>query len=252
MICPITKKRRKNWDTLHKGIKQHLKGMRCRRGPYDEITRWYTSDTTVIAPLVLELFRPALEKEYCEFDRKRRGDALSHDLYAYDPDQGVAIIQARQFSRRRSHYFARVRKTYFLTGRNEITHEAFRHPVSAQVVRRAVRDFGDDQHAIIRAIQSWMWKIPVHRLETASRQGDVLLVPVRRGRGQLVGTTLTLAESHVITAKEIRLDHGRCFALDPTVIHVKGQHAPEAILGWTDIRVAREAKAWNFAERIGD
>lgn len=37
-----------------------------------------------------------------------------------------------------------------------------------------------------------------------------------------------------------------------TLTHAKGQHAPTAMAGWTDIRVAREASAWNFADRVGD
>ena len=61
---------------------------------------------------------------------------------------------------------------------------------------------------------------------------------------------LTVAESHRILADEIRLN-GRCYAKNPTMVHAKNQHAPVELLdGWYSVRVAREADAWNFAERI--
>jgi hypothetical protein len=35
------------------------------------------------------------------------------------------------------------------------------------------------------------------------------------------------------------------------MVHAKNQHAPVELLdGWYSVRVAREADAWNFAERI--
>jgi len=59
-----------------------------------------------------------------------------------------------------------------------------------------------------------------------------------------------VAESHRILADEIRLN-GRCYAKNPTMVHAKNQHAPVELLdGWYSVRVAREADAWNFAERI--
>ena len=66
------------------------------------------------------------------------------------------------------------------------------------------------------------------------------------------GMSLTVSDSHRILADEIRLN-GRCFALNPTMIHTKGQHVPvENLTGWYSIRPARTANAWDFADRIGD
>ncbi len=247
--CPVTFKRRRDWFSLHKGIERVIRGMRCNRGDYGEIIHWNTQERLVQAFTILNLFRPALDDEYCEFDRKKRGGALNHDLYAYEPKQGVAVVQARQFFRRKANYYPQVRKTYFLAGQNEVTHEFFRQPISAQVVRRAANNRSVD---VVQAVQAWMWDTSIRQLTSSVRQGDVLMIPARRPAGVSAGRTLTVADSHVIRATDIRLTQKRCFALDPTMIHAKGQHAPVAMMGWADIRLAREAHAWDFADRVGD
>ena len=253
---PVTGKKHRGWDALHRGISKELRGTTPTRGAYDEILSW---PIPLPPPFIGEItfrhiigtFRPALEDEYCEFDKKGRGTALNHDLYGYDPDQGVAVVQARQAFRRHKNDYINVRKTYFLVGRNEITGEYFRHPVSSAAVRGAIR-VNPHPAAVVKAVQRWMWEVTEQQLARSVRQGDVLLVPEREPKSaELVGTRLIIAESHVITATEIRLN-GRCWALNPTVVHQKGQHAPVAMEGWCSIRIAREVSAWNFATRIGD
>jgi hypothetical protein len=136
-------------------------------------------------------------------------------------------------------------------GRNEITGEYFRHPVGSQAVRAAIKV---DPHpaAVVRAVQRWMWEVTEKQLAVSIRQGDILLVPERSvPEIPSRGTVLTVAESHEIRADEVRLN-GRCYALNPTVTHTKGQHAPVALTGWCSIRVARESAAWDFAVRVGD
>ena len=247
-LNPITNRKHRKWETLHREIGRAVAPVRV--GAWDEIAGF----GDVCASRIIDLFRPALEEEYIDLDRKGRGSCLNHDLYAYDPGQGVAVIQARQYYKRSARHYGATRKTYFLCGRNEITGEYFRHPVSAHTVRAACRRSTDPTRAdVVRAVQRWMWQVTEKQLSAAVRQGDILLVPEREPKNAPSrGVSLTVAESHRILADEIRLN-GRCYALNPTMVHAKGQHAPVEMLdGWYSIRVARTAHAWDFAERIGD
>lgn len=253
----MTGKTRRSWNALHGGVAKAIAKNNPVRGGYDEIlgygesrNSWRERVFAVTGRQIIEIFRPALEAEYVDFDRKKRGSALNHDLYAYDPSQGVAVIQARQAIG--SKWGMSSRKTYFLVGMNEITHEYFRHPVGAHAVRAAVKKRGEDGAAVIADIQKWMWEVTDRQLKNSVRQGDVLLVPEPEPKkAERKGSRFVVGESHEISADEIRLN-GRVYALNPTLIHTKGQHRPAAMRGWCSIRIAREADAWDFAERIGD
>ncbi len=245
---PITGKNHRQWEILHREIGKIIPA--AEYGHYDEIVKFGGCH----ARDIIALFSPALEEEYIDLDSKGRGSCLNHDLYAYDPAQGVAVVQARQFYRRAASHYGATRKTYFLCGRNEITGEYFRHPVSAAAVRAACRKSTDPTRAdVVRAVQRWMWQVTEKQLAKSIRQGDILLVPEREPKSAPSrGMSLTVADSHRILADDIRLS-GRCYALNPTMVHAKGQHRPvENLTGWYSIRVARESDAWDFAERIGD
>lgn len=220
------------------------------RGNYDEIVRFGDTTTTcAVKPgQIIALFQDCLTEEYCNFDRKGRGSALNHDLYGYDPKQGVAVIQARQCIGNK--YGKRSRKTYFLCGHNEITGSAFVHPVSSHAIRAAI-NAGADFVEVVKAAQRWMWEITPLQLAKSVRQGDLLLVPEKKPAGEYRGEIMTLGGSHEVHASEIR-ENGRIYALNPRLIHTKGQHAPVAVEGWASVRIAREADAWDFAQRIGD
>jgi hypothetical protein len=251
LINPVTGKYHLKWKTLHRSIGNEIKKLEIKRGIYDEIVGWGgdANNTKIHSKQIIKIFRSALDEEYVEFDRRRRGTALNHDLYGYDPAQGVAVIQARQAIG--SKYGIRTRKTYFLVGRNEITKEYFRHPVSAHTVRAAISK-DTNPVLVVKKVQMWMWEVTEKQLYSSSRQGDILLVPERSiPKIEPSGTTFTVADSHQIKADEIRLN-GRCYAKNPTVTHAKGQHASVAFKGWCSIRVARQSDAWDFADRIGD
>jgi len=259
-VNPINGKKHRTWEAMHKSIAKEIKPYPVRRDYYDAIAGWgrqtnaLYSAPVIRATAVICVFRECLEAEYIEFDVKGRGAALNHALYGYDPAQGVAVVQARQALRRRKFGYLTTHKTYFLVGRNEITGEYFRHPVSAHAVRAAIRK-NPDPAAAVRAVQRWMWEVSEKQLAQAVRQGDILLVPEKRvpdwTGGDALYHRLTVAESHEIRADEIRVN-GRCYALNPTIVHTKGQHAPVAMEGWVSVRVARESDAWDFAVRVGD
>jgi hypothetical protein len=249
---PITGKTHRTWQTLHAAIGKALgNDPTVSRDQWDAVKAFHPAAPAEPVPAwkILGLFRPALEAEYIDLDRKGRGSTLNHDLYAYDPQQGIAIVQARMFYRRAAGHYGATRKTYFLVGQNEITRQYFRHPVSSHAVRAAINGGKNP----IESIQRWLWEVTPNQLQAAIRQGDILLVPETRPPAidPIDTPALIIGGSHQITADEIR-QNGRIYALNPSVIHTKNQHAPVAAPGWHSIRQAREAAAWNFAQRIGD
>lgn len=226
-----------------------------QRGEYGELGG-VLFDTTASA--VLDKLDKCLPASFVSFDKKGRGDALNVDLYGWDPDEEVGVVQVRQAFRRYRDGFLNIRKTYVLCGYNEIG-TAFRHPVSAHAVRGAV-NAGADPVQTVRASQRWMWGVTSKQLEAVRRQGDILIVPERgTPRGELTeqGTEARLAGTHIVRSERIvTTTNGRLYALRPTLIHTKNQHrdarAPMADNSWYSVRVAHEAEAWDFSARFGD
>jgi hypothetical protein len=225
-----------------------------KRGSYGELIG--TINAMPVSE-TLKTFAPCLPAEYARFDRRRRGAAISWDLYGWDPVQEVAVVQIRQAWRNAAAHFLNVRKTYVLVGHNEITRAPFRHPVSASAVRAAVRR-GADPMGVVRAAQCWMWGVTERQLQRATRQGDVLLVPERSApRGELIecGSRAIVGGTHEIRAVRILQVGERVYALNPRVVHLRDQHEPIGATdhdGWHSVRVAAEGRNWDFSARVGD
>lgn len=251
---PITGKNHRSWEVAHREIGKKISGHTA--GKYEEIAFFscHNEVKIILAPIITNLFSPALEETYVDFDRKGRGSALNYDLYAYDPAQGVAIIQARQAYRRAASHYMATRKTYFLCGQNEITKEYFRHPVSSHKVRSACKlSLDKTREDAICSIQCWLWEVTPKQLEKSTRQGDLLLVPASTPKSsESLGRSVLLGGSHWLISDEIHAVKGRYYALNPNMAHIKGQHKTVALDGWYTIRIGREASAWDFAQRIGD
>lgn len=224
-----------------------------RRGAYGEIA----SIDGVPAASLLGRYRPALPDLYID-GGKRWVESVNVDLYGYDADQEVAVVQARQFSRDKRRGWTNMRKTYFLCGFNEITRAPFRHPVSHAAVLAAARKRPHDAVAPVRAAQRWMWQCTERQLADGIRQGDVLLVRERgepKGVVPAGGDIVIVGGSHEVHARRIAQDGGgMVYALNPLLVHTKHQHDPVTVEhdGWYSVRVAREQRAWSFASRLGD
>lgn len=235
-----------------------------KRGGYDEIISIGGSYDGVAA--IQEHFSPCLPETYCDFDRKQRGAAQNVDLYGVDLEQNVAVYQVRLAYRWAAKHFMSVKKSYVLVGFNDESGEPFRHPVGAHKIRKAADRFPNDAAAVVRAAQEWMWEITPKQLERAlaarQRQGDVLLLKDRLPKDaealELIDGWYPVGGeegTHQVYADEVRVKDGRVFALNPKLVHRKNQHchvfAGEGE-GWYSVRLAREAAAWDFAERFGD
>ena len=235
----------------------------CTRGDYMQIVSLHGSGAATPKDII-GIYSDALPElgiEGYKINSRIRGwTAVNADLYGYDWEQDVAVIQIRQATQGRR--WKVVRKTYALVGHNE-NGNPFRHPVSSAAVRGAVRAHPDDPKHAVKRVQSWMWDCSILQLEEAlasgCRQGDVLMVRVRKSKSfvALENRVIVLGDSHKILASSLYKDSrgdGSVIALNPSMIHTKGQHDPVCapVEGYYSIRLAREARSWTFGERVGD
>lgn len=224
------------------------------RGRHDEIITVNGQS----AKIILREFGDALPEPFVSFDKAGRGDALNCDLYAYDEEQGVAVVQVRHAFRRYRNGYLNRHVDYVLVGRNEMTGQLFRHPVSAPKVRAAIRRDRLNPAAGVLAAQQWMWGVTPRQQANGIRQGDVLLV-AERGEPKNItaelGTTHVVGGSHEIRAQRIvQVGNSRIWAWSPSLWHTKDQHAPVYAdhEGWHSVRVARSAATWEWGTRLGD
>lgn len=183
------------------------------------------------------------------FDRKGRGQALNWDLYGVGQDVHAGtlliVIQIRQYEMRTRNGYANVRKNYFLLGTNE-DGSVFAHPVSANVVRTAIRLERD----VIKACQDWMFGGDYSRM---LRHGDLALVPLsKRPAAEIVAADrMVLEDSHEITASQFR-QNGHLYVQHPTLTHIPGTHPPVTGSGWFRVVVGARADFWRFAAPTKD
>lgn len=229
------------------------------RGAYGQIvSATYEDGVNLHCDKVIKIFATVLPETFAEFDKKMRGDALNLDLYGYDEDQGVAVIQIRHAFRMYKNGFMNVHKDYVLVGQNEETKEFFRHPVSGHAIHAAIRKDPTHLEAAVRGAQRWMWEVSDAQLAKGIRQGDILMVPSDRKPPKAIPLdekSVVVAGTHEINAAEFCKDtKGNIWAFAPTMRHTKGQHSIAHGQGefWHAIKVGRESQAWEWGVRLGD
>lgn len=184
-----------------------------------------------------------------ESDHRMRGTAVNTDIYGYDGSQGLAVIQVRETVFRPGR-FSRVRKNYFLIGRNE-NGSAFAHCVPSPLRSKVALQTPE---STVAWVLSKIWKVPMSDLGEVERQGDVAFIPVSRipkGAERLEGVhEVLLAESHSLRAREIYQGaNGALFVRrGARLVHTKRQHrCVRAKAGLYRVVVGYREKAWNFS-----
>jgi len=193
------------------------------------------------------------------FDTHGRGEAINMSIYGIDlvDGQPLGVVQVRQWHKRRSWQFARVRKNYFLVGRNEGTGLPFAHAVESRVVHAAVARDPSPQSPVTAA-RAWIFSVLASKLPQVLRHGDVAAVPVRalpRGERHVVANTpagTQVIDNHVLQADELLEIGSNLYARNPHLQHLKGQHADVAGTGWHRIQVGLRAATWQFASPTAD
>jgi len=182
-----------------------------------------------------------------ESDRRRRGESINIACTDRDDAQRLALIQVRQ-ARFRPNRYTRVRKDYYLVGRNE-NGNAFAHPVDAT------------SKTPLRRVLAGIWGCDPRDLDDIRRNGDVAFVPVRSIPDHAIPTEdlrITVAGSHVVTGS-LRVVWHPDGDLDiyttrrAKIEHAKRQHPTARVRqGWFRVVVARRGSRWGFTRPTAD
>lgn len=185
-----------------------------------------------------------------------RSAKLSVDLYGYDEQKGLAVIQVRLTIVHRRKRYANVWKNWFLIGRNE-DGTAFAHSIPSP--RRAKAALETPESTVEWALCK-IWDVKPEILGQIIRQGDLAFVPVKRlpNRSSVLPdtTTLLLRNSHTLHAPEILKspDDKYFVRKGATLVHEPGQHETISVEPGRLYRVAigyREPH-WDFAAETAD
>lgn len=116
------------------------------------------------------------ETGFTEINRRGGFESRNIDVYGYDVTRDLAVVQIRRARRRNADSYTRVSKLYCLIGRDE--GQLFSHPLPSSP-RRNPNLWDMSPEDIVTWAESKIFGVPVDKLHTVIRQGDVALVPVR-------------------------------------------------------------------------
>lgn len=200
------------------------------RGRFGEITSKIPAEISSLIERVLK----EISFEEGVTSRNRRGgfDAFNCDVYGYDVKRKLAAIQLRYSWKRRESDWLNTSKWYALVGIDE--GQIFSHVIDTSFRRNPDIDDATPEE-IVRWAESKIFRVPVARLDTIIRQGDVALVPVRsipRSAKKIDGKDYryTFRKSH-----KVRVDgwayideesHRHWLDGIVEIDHIPGQHKP--------------------------
>jgi len=192
-----------------------------------------------------------------ESDKKQRGESVNVDVYSYDEARGLAVVQVR-WCRFRPGRYNKVRKDYYLIGRNENS-QAFAHPVDS--VARSKSALASIQGGVIFAL-THIWDCTEVQLYKIIRNGDVALIPLSsRDENRISphwelweGTKVLIAESHLVEAPQFYSSKsGELYARGRvTIRHLKGQHPTVTGEGLWRVQHGVRADTWGFSRPTAD
>ena len=188
-------------------------------------------------------------------DKKLRGSSVNIDVYSFDEIRGLAICQVRQCIFRPNR-FNKIRKDYYLIGRNEIG-TAFAHPVD---VRAAGRVVGDDVTAGVTLALCRIWACREQDLDDIVRNGDVAFVPIPElptGAELVESNNITIRDSHHVRGLrdgKIYQANGKYYIVGSAKIeHAKRQHKTvKTKEGVWRIQAGLRSRTWGFTAPTAD
>lgn len=223
-----------------------------KRGIYNEIISMPADVKTLCNQLMEGVRHAAKVDEHGGWEfglidsnyKKGMVHAINYDWYGvgYDQHDGgfLAVVQVREFYRRKASRFAEIRKSYFLLGTNE-DGTYFAHSVESRVIHHAAKKGMD----VVKAVQDWIFDCDYSRV---IRQGDLCLIPVRSVKGEKLETTdVVLEQSHSLHADAI-YENGSYYAINPNLVHIPGTHPQRKLEGKYKIVVGKRAAFWSFAK----
>lgn len=198
-------------------------------------------------------------------DGFRRGgfESRNIDVYGYDESRNLAVVQIRRAWRKKASWFTEISKVYALVGIDD--GQVFSHPLIASPRRNRRLDSMSPED-VVRWAESKIFGIPVAKLGTIIRQGDIALVPVRGIPHNAIPSThavrredgvytLTMRDSHVVQVDGELLQHdGTLYATGAVeIVHTKHEHRAVAGTGKFKIGAGERAGSpWWLDATLGD
>lgn len=198
-------------------------------------------------------------------------EARHVDVYGYDIERQLAVVQIRRCWKKKESWYPEVSKAYALVGIDD--GQVFSHTIDGSPCRQR-NLYTQTPEDTVRWAEAKIFNVPVAKLATIIRQGDIALVPIKslppRVRkvslpdGHLVHN-VTLAGSHSVAVdgdlyeKVYTCRDGREFVEDLYAVglvesdHVRGQH--KAVCSEGRFRLAeglRGLEPWWTDTDLGD
>jgi hypothetical protein len=236
-----------------------------RRDRYDAIV----NAPQAILDLVKEVKHTAGWETGITSEGFRRGgyEARSIDIYGYDTARKLAVVQIRRAWKKKESWYTEVSKVYALVGMDE--GQTFSHPLASSPRRNPnLRDMAPAD--VVRWAESKIFGVPVNKLDTIIRQGDIAMVPVRsfpkdtvpvqpkHSPAEVRGVhTMRLRESHLVQVDGTLVEDARDDVWYASglveIVHTKSEH--KSISGEGRFKIVlgqRAGDPWWLDAAIGD
>ena len=182
-----------------------------------------------------------------ETDHKGRGSALNWDLYGiakdYHSKRWLIVIQIREWSKRSRNGFARIRKNYFLIGRNE-DNSIFAHSISGRKIHAAIKK----GNCPVYAAQTWIFGAEYSKV---IRQGDIAFIPTKKKISGFEGKIL-LEDSHELKFQQGIREDENLYVKNFSCKHLQEIHPDVNGKGTYKVVIGKRAEFWNFAAPTAD
>ncbi len=183
----------------------------------------------------------------------RRGgfESRNIDMYGYDTERSLAVIQIRRAWRKKASWYTDISKVYALVGLDD--GQVFSHPLLTSPRRnRYLGCLAPEE--VVQWAESKIFGIPVAKLGTIVRQGDIALVPVRGISRDAIPSpravrredgvyTLTMRDSHEVQVDGALLLHNRALYVDGVVEVVHTKHEHKSIAGTGKFKIVAGERA---------
>ncbi len=194
-------------------------------------------------------------------------ESVNYDVYGYDVDRNLVVIQLRRAVRKRSWSYQSVQKQYFLAGLDE--GQAFSHPLPSSPRRMGGGGLDETTpEGVVKWSEAKIFGVPLQKLPTVIRQGDIAIVPLSRKPSSLqpdaefvqLPTGVwqgNLRNSHIVTVDGEILSTGNAGRWyvegDVEIVHDKQEHRAISYSGKGLIVVGQRDGLYSWVGRpLGD
>ena len=185
-------------------------------------------------------------------------EAHNLDVFGFDVNRQLAVIQLRRAYKKKEGYYTQVEKSYTLVGIDD--GQLFSHPLQSSPARNP-NLHSQTAEDTVRWAEGKIFGVPVSRLDTIVRQGDIAFVPYRTipavvKENPVDVMDLIIRGSHSIKVDgSLYQDQAGQFYFDGVAesVHTKGQHKAVQVAGRYKIVAGKRGRsAWWADSELGD